>query len=54
MKKRNWKLIGIKMLLVPVYALFVCAVMYLAGDMKDIWPRWSAWVDRKFGENGSR
>lgn len=51
-KSTKLKITLIKLLLVPVYALFLCVVIYLVGDIKDIWPKWSAWVDRKFQGDG--
>ena len=38
----------VKVLLVPVYTLGLCIVMYFAGLPKDRWDKIASWVDKKF------
>ena len=48
--KKGKRHLGVKLLLVPLYATWLCAVMYFIGVPAEKWDKWRAWADRKFGK----
>ena len=45
-KKKIVKIIT-KIIVFPVYIIYLCVIAYLFGYPKDVWDKWSSCIDKK-------
>jgi len=44
--KKNIKKRAAKLLALPIYALYLCIVIYFIGDAKDVWEKWVVYMNK--------
>lgn len=49
--KNNIKKIAVKSLVLPIYALYLCIVIYFIGDAKDVWEKWVFYINKIIDKN---
>ncbi len=52
--KNNIKKIAAKLLVLPIYALYLCIVIYFIGDAKDVWEKWVFYINKIIDKNGKK
>lgn len=49
--RNNIKRTIAKILILPIYILYLCVVIYFIGDAKDVWDKWVFYINKIIDKN---